>query len=66
MPVENLRVDGRHWARPVVQHHERLPLIRSETPRERTCRRLRGLRHWLLMAAGAAIAVVVQELTKGL
>lgn len=43
MPLEIRTSDGRHWARPVVQNHPPLPLVRTESPFERRRRRRRGL-----------------------
>jgi cell division septal protein FtsQ len=55
MPVEINTADGRLWARRVVQHHERLPLVRTETRLERRWRRTRAFAHLLVIAGVLAL-----------
>lgn len=56
MPVEIRTADGRHWARPVHQNHDRLPMIRFETPFERRRRRVRAGLHLSFLFAFAVLA----------
>lgn len=66
MPVEIRTPDGRHWARPVIHYHDKLPLIRLTTPAERWRRRWRGLGHVCVLVLGVLFVVAVQHLLKGL
>lgn len=60
MPIEIRTCDGRHFARPVVQNHAPLPLIRRESNWERRRRRREAARDILIIitAAGVLLAFI--------
>lgn len=66
MPVEIRTCDGRHFARPVIQNHQKLPLIRLETPATRWRRRWRGFGHVCVLVFGVISVIAVNYLLKGL
>lgn len=61
MPVEIRTSDGRHWARPALQHREAAPLVRFESRWERRRRVRAGWLHIsiITLAAGALLAVSI-------
>jgi cell division septal protein FtsQ len=59
MPVEINTADGRLWARRVVQNHERLPLVRLETPLARRRRRARAIAQLFILASGVLLVASI-------
>lgn len=60
MPVEIRTCDGRHFARPVIQNHAPLPLVRRESHWERRRRHREAARDILIIfsAASALLAFI--------
>ena len=59
MPVEISTADGRMWARPAHQNHERLPLIRLVSRAEARRRRARAVAAILIFSAAVMSAVLL-------
>lgn len=59
MPVENRLADHRLWARPVVQHHSSLPLVRFQSPAERRRALTRRIGRALVILAAALLAAAI-------